>query len=99
MILGPSHEPEEEMALGIAAALAAWTLDPLPVQMRGLSLSDAAYLIRAVVRECSDAEISLHSVKVDAELFAWLTADGTPMIACTLAAGADPGEVLFQRKR
>lgn len=86
------------MAIGIASALASVTLDPLPVQLRGLSLDAAAYLVRAVVRECTDAGISLHSVKVDAELFAWLTADDTPMFACTLATGAAPGEALFRRK-
>jgi hypothetical protein len=87
-----------EMALGIATALAGVAPEPLRVQMRGQSLDQAAYLIRAILRECSDAGIQLRRVAVDDELFGWLTEPGSEPLPCTLSAGAEPTFVEFFRQ-
>ena len=83
-----------EVALGIATALASAQLDPLFVQLRGHSLEDGARLIRAVIRECLDAEIALRKIAVDGEMFAWLTREGVEPIGCTVATGSLSGELL-----
>jgi hypothetical protein len=86
------------MAIGIAIVLSSDQPEPLRVQMRGQSLDQAAYLIRALLRECSDAGISLRRVAVDDELFAWLTEPGNDPLECTLTAGAEPTFVEFFRQ-
>lgn len=87
------------MALGIAAVLAGGVApDPLPVQLRGQSIDQAAYFVRAVVRESADAGISLRRVKVDDELFRWFTEPGAEPAGCALVGGGAPAEVLFYRQ-
>jgi hypothetical protein len=87
-----------EMAIGIATVLAGVAPEPLTVQLRGQPIEDAEYLIRAVLRECIDAEIPLRRVVVDDELFRWLSRPGAELLPCTLAGGGEPREVRFFRQ-
>jgi hypothetical protein len=87
----------DEIALGIATALAGVAPEPLPVQLRGQTIDQAAYLVRTVSRECADAGIVLRRIKVDAELFRFLSVPGAPALGCPLAGGGHPAEVLFFR--
>jgi hypothetical protein len=88
----------DEIASGIAAVLAGVTPEPLTVQLRGQSTGDAEYLLRAVLRECGDAEIPSRRVVVDEELFTWLSRPGAGLLPCTLAGGGEAGEVRFFRQ-
>ena len=55
-----------DLALGIAAALQAVTEpEPLAVNLWNHSPETAAYLVKAVLEECSDAGIILARVRVD----------------------------------
>ena len=55
-----------DLALGIAAALQAVTEpEPLAVNLWNHSPETAAYLVKAVLEECSDAGITLARVRVD----------------------------------
>jgi hypothetical protein len=71
-----------ELAIGIATVLAGVTPEPLTVQLRGQSIEDAEYLLRAVIRECEDAEIPLRRVVVDDELFGCVTRPGAEKLPC-----------------
>ena len=58
-----------EIAIGIAAELGGTrSPEPLPVNLDGQSPVDAALLLRSIIRECSDAGISIHKVVVPAEV-------------------------------
>jgi hypothetical protein len=55
-----------DLALGIAAALQAVAEpEPLAVNLWNHSPETAAYLVKAVLEECSDAGITLARVRVD----------------------------------
>jgi hypothetical protein len=58
-----------EVAIGIATVLSSTsTPEPLPLVLSNQSLADAALILRNVIRECADAGVSLHTVKVGPEL-------------------------------
>lgn len=59
-----------EIALGIATVLqSAAEPEPFPVTLRGQSLEDGAFLLKAIIRECRDADIHLQKVEADPELW------------------------------
>jgi hypothetical protein len=88
-----------EMAIGIASVLAGDNApDPLPVQLRGQTIDQAAYFVRAVIRECADADIHLSKVVVDPDLHRWLTRFDAEPLQCALNGKGLRGEVLFTRK-
>ena len=89
----------DEIAIGIATALASIAPKPLPVQLRGQTIDEAAYLVRAVVRECADAGIHLHRVLIDAELHRWLAEADDRLLDWLLRSGAPSGQALFFRRR
>lgn len=87
----------KEMAIGIATVLHSTDEpEPLPVQFRGETLENAAYLIEAVVRECTHAEIALDRVQVDEELLAFMRSNSADL-PVRIGGGADPVEVRFWR--
>lgn len=91
-----------EAAIGIASVLrSSSSPEPFPVTMKNQSLANAALLVREIIRECADAEVPLHSVKVGTELLHHLR-DGhlpEPTYLGVRIEGADDlgTELLFYR--
>ena len=73
-----------EVALGFASVLRMpLGPNPLPRQLWGQGLSDAAEILLAVIDECRDAGIPLMKVELDPELHRYLralTATDVPLI-------------------
>lgn len=64
----------KEMALGIASALRSKIApNPLPVELWGYAPEDAAQLLKLIVDECVDADISLREIRVDPDIVHELT--------------------------
>lgn len=58
-----------EIALGIASVLGKPNVpNPLSVSFRGQSLDSAAEVVSAIISECSDAEIRIAKIELDADL-------------------------------
>jgi hypothetical protein len=58
-----------EVGIGVATVLASTTSpEPFPIVLGNQSLADAALIVRNAIRECVDAGVSLHTVKVGLEL-------------------------------
>lgn len=58
-----------EIALAMAVILrTSADPEPLPVALKGESLADAALLVRTIIRECSDAGVSLHKIEMGSDL-------------------------------
>jgi hypothetical protein len=55
----------KEIALSTAGVLRATSSpDPLPVTLMGYSVEQAAFLVRAIIAECEDANISFARIEV-----------------------------------
>lgn len=58
-----------EVAIGVATVLNATSApEPLPIVLANQSLADAGLIVQNAIRECVDAGVSLHTVKVGPEL-------------------------------
>ena len=58
-----------EIALGIASVLGKPGLpNPMMISFRGQSLESAAEIVRAIISECSDADIAIAKIDLDPEL-------------------------------
>ncbi len=63
-----------EIALGIASVLKSTEEpEPFPLTLRGQSLEDGAFLVKAIVRECRDAGIQLHKVETGPDLVGYMS--------------------------
>lgn len=93
-----------EVAIGIATVLKSTTSpEPFPVTLKNQSLADAALLVRSIVRECTDAGVPLHMVKVGTELLQHMLDGHLPessYLGVRVAGDAELGtELLFYRMR
>lgn len=92
-----------EIAIGLATVLkTSREPEPLPITLRGQSLADAALLVRCVIRECSDAGVSLHKVEGPPELLRYMRDGHLPggsYLGVQLIEATDLGtELRFYRK-
>jgi hypothetical protein len=60
----------KEVALGVASVLASPNApDPFPLSFCGQTLSDAADIVLAIIRECEDAGSPIGRIEMDPDLF------------------------------
>ena len=77
-----------EIALGIASIVGKPGLpDPMLISFRGQSLDSAAEVVRATISECTDAEIGIGKIELDAELRRHMiggrgTSNAVRLVAC-----------------
>ena len=82
-----------EIALGIASILGKPKVpNPLSVSFRGQSLESAAEVVNAIISECSDADIGIAKIELDADLHRHMIAapryrEGVRLEPCEDAVG------------
>ncbi len=76
--------------------------EPFPIVLANQSVADAALIVRNVIRECVDAGVSLHTVKVGRELIRNLRDGHLPersWLGVEIEGGDELGtELLFYRQ-
>lgn len=93
-----------EVGIGVATLLVATSSpEPFPVALTNLSLADAALIVRNAIRECADAGVKLHTVRVGPELLRHLRDGHLPepsYLGVQIEEGDELGtELLFYRQR
>jgi hypothetical protein len=56
--------------------------EPFPLTLRGQSVEQGAFLLKAIIRECLDANIRLQRVEADPELLRHMTSNGSIESGC-----------------